>query len=103
MASAFVHVKAVRNNVRCVCKCATDVAVFNNRLCNQIVGAIKPCPGCAWIEAGTEIEKIAPALKALGHDVRPVELNSGTQGIIVTPDGLAGGADRRREGVALGD
>jgi gamma-glutamyltranspeptidase/glutathione hydrolase len=59
--------------------------------------------GPTEIEAGTAIEAIAPALKALGHDVKPVELNSGLQGIVVTPDGLVGGADRRREGVALGD
>src|SRR5262249_19000449 len=59
--------------------------------------------GPTEIEAGTVLESIAPALKALGHDVRAVDLNSGVQGIMVTPDGLAGGADRRREGVALGD
>ncbi len=59
--------------------------------------------GPTEIEAGTALEAIAPALKALGHEVKPVELESGLQGIMVTPDGLAGGADPRREGVALGD
>ena len=59
--------------------------------------------GPTEIEAGTALEAIVPALKALGHDVKPVELESGLQGIMVTPDGLAGGADPRREGVALGD
>ena len=59
--------------------------------------------GPTEIEAGTALEAIVPALKALGHDVKPVELESGLQGIMVTPGGLAGGADPRREGVALGD
>jgi gamma-glutamyltranspeptidase/glutathione hydrolase len=30
-------------------------------------------------------------------------MTSGTQAIVVTPDGLLGGADGRREGVAIGD
>jgi len=59
--------------------------------------------GPTEIEAGSALLAIVPALKALGHDVKVVDLNSGVQGIVVTPDGLAGGADRRREGVALGD
>ena len=42
-------------------------------------------------------------LRALGHPVAAVELNSGLHGIVRTPQGLAGGADPRREGVALGE
>jgi gamma-glutamyltranspeptidase / glutathione hydrolase len=55
------------------------------------------------IEKGTPLEGIAAALRALGHPVEAVELNSGLHGIMRTPQGLAGGADPRREGVALGD
>ncbi|MCE2971619.1 MAG: gamma-glutamyltransferase [Burkholderiales bacterium] len=62
----------------------------------------------------TELERgrIDPALvgelKARGHEVREIDMTSGLQGIVHTrlPDGKpgwAGGADPRREGVALGD
>ncbi len=43
------------------------------------------------------------ALEALGHKVVVRDLNSGIQAILVTPDGLVGGADPRREGTVLGD
>jgi len=58
---------------------------------------------------GTEIEKesaldsLRPALEARGHKVKAFKWHSGLQGIRVTPAGLEGGADKRREGVALGD
>ena len=62
----------------------------------------------------TELEqgRISPAtveaLKARGHDIREIDMASGLQGIVRArlPDGRlvwAGGADPRREGVALGD
>ena len=70
---------------------------------HQLAGHMGIRNGPTEIEAGTKLEAIAPALKALGHDVKPTALESGLQGIVVTPDGLVGGADRRREGVALGD
>ena len=41
--------------------------------------------------------------RRLGHAVRRVPMTSGEHVIAVTPDGLEGGADPRREGVALGD
>jgi gamma-glutamyltranspeptidase/glutathione hydrolase len=56
----------------------------------------------------TEIEDVegaqalAAGLKALGHPVRVMEMTSGTHGILLTKDGLTGGADPRREGVAKG-
>ena len=55
------------------------------------------------IERGTSLEGIAAALRALGHPVQAVELTSGLHGIVRTPQGLAGGADPRREGVFLSD
>jgi gamma-glutamyltranspeptidase/glutathione hydrolase len=62
----------------------------------------------------TEVEKgrisaaVIDGLKARGHDVREIDMASGLQGIVRVrlPDGSrgwAGGADPRREGVALGD
>jgi gamma-glutamyltranspeptidase/glutathione hydrolase len=58
--------------------------------------------GPTEIEKGTELESIAPALMAIGHEVSAVEMPSGLQGIRRTPAGLEGGADARREGVARG-
>jgi gamma-glutamyltranspeptidase/glutathione hydrolase len=39
----------------------------------------------------------------MGHEVRRADMTSGEHIIAITPDGLEGGADPRREGVALGD
>ena len=55
------------------------------------------------LEKGTALAARAEALRKLGHEVRIRTLTSGLHGIRVTPDGLDGGADKRREGVALGD
>lgn len=54
------------------------------------------------LEAGTPAEAMAPALEALGYAVKPGALTSGLHVIEIGPDGLSGGADPRREGVALG-
>lgn len=59
--------------------------------------------GPTELERGTALEAVAPALRRLGHEVRITALGSGVHGIRVSPEGLDGGADRRREGVALGD
>ncbi len=56
-----------------------------------------------FLEAGTALEELAEALQARGHDVVIRPLNSGLHGITIGRDGLAGGADPRREGIALGD
>ncbi|MFC0444919.1 gamma-glutamyltransferase [Pseudidiomarina halophila] len=56
------------------------------------------------LEEGTEMAELAKALKAMGHNVRVTGLNSGLHGISILPNGqLLGGADPRREGVALGE
>jgi gamma-glutamyltranspeptidase/glutathione hydrolase len=39
----------------------------------------------------------------MGHTVHRVPLTSGQHIVAVTPEGLEGGADPRREGVAVGD
>ena len=55
------------------------------------------------IEAGTSAETLAEPLKALGYQVKPGEMNSGIHAIEITGQGLAGSADPRREGVAVGE
>jgi len=59
--------------------------------------------GATDIEAGTKADLFQPGLAARGHETRRRDLNSGLHGIAVTKDGLRGGADPRREGVARGD
>jgi gamma-glutamyltranspeptidase/glutathione hydrolase len=59
--------------------------------------------GPTELEKGTEAEAWKTALEAKGHEVRLLEMTSGTQAIVKTPEGLLGGADGRREGVAIGD
>ncbi len=53
-------------------------------------------PDAAW-------DGLARSLETLGHQVERMPLTSGMHIIAVTPQGLQGGADPRREGVALGD
>lgn len=59
--------------------------------------------GPTEIEKGTEAEAWKAALEAKGHEVRLLEMTSGIQAIVKTPEGFLGGADGRREGVAIGD
>ena len=58
--------------------------------------------GPTEIEKGTELEGVQAALKAMGHEVRAIDMTSGLQGIRRVRGGLEGGADPRREGVARG-
>ncbi|MBW4630233.1 MAG: gamma-glutamyltransferase [Brasilonema octagenarum HA4186-MV1] len=58
--------------------------------------------GPTELEAGTSVANLKSALEALGHSVQVVEQTSGSHGIIITEQGLLGGADPRREGEAIG-
>jgi len=54
------------------------------------------------LEDGTGITALDDDLAALGYEVNTRDLNSGLHAIAITDDGLLGGADPRREGIALG-
>ena len=58
--------------------------------------------GVYELEQDTEAELLKPELERLGYPVKVRELNSGLHGIVITEEGLEGGADPRREGVAAG-
>ena len=55
------------------------------------------------LEPGASWDPLAASLDAMGHAVRRAPMTSGEHVIAVTSDGLEGGADPRRDGVALGD
>jgi gamma-glutamyltranspeptidase / glutathione hydrolase len=59
--------------------------------------------GAMELEKNTSLEALQPRLQALGHKVRLFGRGSGLHGIRATENGLQGGADRRREGIVLGD
>ncbi|MBX3580695.1 MAG: gamma-glutamyltransferase [Rhizobiaceae bacterium] len=59
--------------------------------------------GTYELEAGTDAENFADDLEAFGYKTKVGDMNSGLHGVAITPEGLTGGADPRREGVAVGD
>lgn len=59
--------------------------------------------GTVELEQGTAAASLAPALTAMGHAPRVVNINTGLQMIRRVRGGLEGAADPRRDGVALGD
>ena len=59
--------------------------------------------GPTELERGTAAAGWARPLRALGHEVRIIDMTSGVQAIERTRDGWSGGADPRREGMAKGD
>jgi len=59
--------------------------------------------GTYTLEEGTAAEKLAEPLENMGFDIEIRGLNSGLHGIEITSGGLEGGADTRREGIAVGD
>lgn len=58
--------------------------------------------GVTDLELETPIAQLKSTLEAKGHQVKERELNSGLHGILLTPEGLQGGADSRREGIVMG-
>jgi gamma-glutamyltranspeptidase/glutathione hydrolase len=59
--------------------------------------------GAFLLEPGAARDGLAEGMGKLGHEVERFDFTSGLAIIAVTPEGLEGGADPRREGVALGD
>lgn len=59
--------------------------------------------GTYELEQNSTAADYAPALQQLGYKTEVRDLNSGVQGIVITPQGLLGGADPRREGKVMGD
>lgn len=59
--------------------------------------------GAYDLEEGTEAEALAAPLQAMGYEVKIGAQTSGLHAIAITAYGLQGGADHRREGVALGE
>ncbi|MBW3097620.1 gamma-glutamyltransferase [Pseudohoeflea coraliihabitans] len=55
------------------------------------------------LEKDTAVVALQPQLEALGFTVALREMNSGLHAIRIGEDGLYGGADPRREGIALGE
>ena len=84
----------------------TLVALLDWKMDPQIavdLGNLGSRNGPTELEKGTEAEAWKAALEAKGHEVRLLEMTSGIQAIVKTPEGFVGGADGRREGVAIGD
>lgn len=54
------------------------------------------------LEKGAATAKLKSELQAMGHQVKIAELTSGIHAITVESNGMKGGADPRRDGVALG-
>jgi len=59
--------------------------------------------GKTELEAETALDAIADSLEKLGHNVLSRKLTSGLHGIARQENGFAGGADPRREGIALSE
>ena len=59
--------------------------------------------GPTILEKGTPIDALAPQLTAMGHNVISRDLESGLHIIERVNGGYVGGADPRRDGIALGD
>lgn len=55
------------------------------------------------LELGRGLDALIPALQAMGHEAGPLEMQSGLNGILVTPDGYEAAADPRREGSVAGN
>lgn len=59
--------------------------------------------GAYELEQNTSAANLVEPLQQLGFKTEVRDLNSGVQGIVITPTGLIGGADPRREGKVMGE
>ncbi|MGL5925067.1 gamma-glutamyltransferase, partial [Chroococcidiopsis sp.] len=59
--------------------------------------------GATELETNTSLVNLQQSLEAIGHSVQVVEQISGSHAITRTNQGLVGGADPRREGIAIGE
>jgi len=59
--------------------------------------------GPTEIEKGSAAEDLVPKLRALGHEVKVIDFNSGLHAIVRAGGAWVGGADPRREGQVLGE
>ncbi len=59
--------------------------------------------GAYDVEKGTSAHALAAPLQELGYEVNIRALNSGIHMIVLSKEGLSGGADPRREGIVLGE
>lgn len=55
------------------------------------------------LEEGTWAENLEPNLQEMGFKTNIRDLNSGIHAIMITDNGLVGGADPRREGIVMGE
>ena len=55
------------------------------------------------LERGTALEELRPRLESMGHKVVSFSRSSGIQAVRLSGSGLEGAADKRRDGLALGD
>jgi len=55
------------------------------------------------LEEGRASDALANSLSEMGFKTNRRALTSGLHAIAITPEGLEGGADPRREGVAIGE
>ncbi|NIZ02441.1 gamma-glutamyltransferase [Thalassospira lucentensis] len=55
------------------------------------------------LEEGTWAENLEPDLQKMGFKTNIRDLNSGIHAIMITENGLIGGADPRREGIVIGE
>jgi len=58
--------------------------------------------GMMSLEADTPASALEPEFQAMGYKTSIRNLNSGLQGVVFTPKGMIGAADKRREGLVLG-
>mgnify|MGYP000002154734 CR=1 FL=1 len=59
--------------------------------------------GTMDVEADSKALDLIDDFKALGYQVNERNLNSGLHGVLFTKEGMIGAADKRREGLALGN